>query len=452
MIKNYFKVALRNLWRNKAYSGINILGLALGLAVFILIMLWVQYEMSYNDFHKGRERIAAVMTNLKFESGEVQTFPAVPSVLAETIQKDLPGVEYAATTSWGDNRQFTVGDKKFVEYGLYVSPEFLKIFNFPLMEGNKENALKEPNTILITEKLAEKYFGNEDPIGKTIIIEQTTPYKVEGILKNVSDHTTLTFDFLMPVKDYINWATGGKENWEINNMRAYLKLKPGIDRKQFDKSFTNILAKYTDKQPKATNMLWYLPDWYLRFDFKDGKYAGGGRITYVKLFIVIALFILLLACINFMNLSTARATQRAKEVGSEKGHRCRQVFFNKAISWRVSFTFCIRWYYCCCIGSSSPSSIQYCFQQTYQYRLYRSEKHTGICFNNNHYRVNGGQLPRICAVIIQANQSIKECIDPNFIGLGMDQEGISGYTIHCFSGADYRYYHYFTASKLYPEP
>ena len=318
MFRNFFKITIRNLRKNKTFSLINISGLAMGLAVFILIMLWVKNEKSYDGFHKDKDRIAAIMTNQSFGSKEVATFPAVPSQLAGVMNKDLPGVEYAATSSWGDTRQFTVNDKNFVEYGLHVSPEFLKLFSFPLLSGNADKVLREPNTILITEELAKKYFGNEDPIGKTITIERNTPYKVEGVLKDVPVNATLSFDFLMPVKDYINWAMGGVENWENSNMRAYVKLKEGINREQFDASLKKFLNKYTDKQANSELFLWSLNDWYLRFDFKNGKYAGGGRITYVKLFIIIAIFILLLASINFMNLSTARATQRAKEVGVRK--------------------------------------------------------------------------------------------------------------------------------------
>ncbi len=318
MFRNFFKITIRNLRKNKIFSVINISGLALGLAVFLLIMLWVRNEKSYNGFHKDKDRIAAVMTNQSYGSKEVATFPAVPSLLAGVMNKDLPGVEYAAVSSWGDTRQFTVNDKNFVEYGLHVSPEFLKIFSFPLLIGNAEKVLKEPNTILITEKLVKKYFGNENPIGKIITIERNKPYKVEGVLKDVAANATLTFDFLIPVKDYINWAMGGVETWESSNMRTYVKLKEGVNRDQFNNSLKKFMNRYTDKQANSELFLWNLNDWYLRFDFKNGTYAGGGRITYVKLFIIIAIFILLLACINFMNLSTARATQRAKEVGVRK--------------------------------------------------------------------------------------------------------------------------------------
>lgn len=318
MFKNHLKIAFRNLGRSKVFAGINILGLALGLAVFILIMLWVLHETSYDGFHKDKERIAAIMTNQSLDNGEKASFPAVPSKLAAALQNDLPEVEWAATCSWGDERQFSYGEKKFKEYGLYVSPEFLKVFTFPLLKGDPDKVLREPHTLVLTESLAKKYFGDEDPMGKTILVEQGTAYKVVGLLKDIPGQATLTFDFLAPVSDYIEFTMGGNESWDMYNMRAYLKLKPGVDRGRFDRHFAGVLSKYTDTKQKYSLMLWNLEDWYLRNDFKNGKYGGGGRITYVRLFIAIAFFILLLACINFMNLSTARAAHRSKEVGVRK--------------------------------------------------------------------------------------------------------------------------------------
>lgn len=318
MFSKYFKVAFRNLLRNKSFSITNITGLALGLAVFILIMLWVKNETGYNDFHQDSDRIAALMSAKKFKTGEVQSFPAVPPPLATAIQKDLPGVEYASNVSWGDVRQFTLGEKNFSEEGLYVQPEFLKIFSFPLLYGDATTVLTEPRTVLLTQKLATKLFGTENPVGKTITIEQRMAYKVAGVLKDVPANSTMRFDFLMPMKDYVSDYMDGQERWQNANIRAYVKLKPGIDRSKFEKEFAGILPRYTSEQEGVSMFLFNLKDWYLRNDFKDGKYAGGGRITYVKLFTIIAFIILLLACINFMNLSTARATQRAKEVGVRK--------------------------------------------------------------------------------------------------------------------------------------
>lgn len=318
MIKNYFKTTFRNILRNKVFAGINLLGLALGLAVFILIMLWVKNETGYNGFQQDKERIAAVMVNKYFENGETQTFPAVPPPLAAALQKQLPEVECATNVSWGDNRQFTYQGKNFIERGLYVGPQFLQVFSFPLVSGNVKEVLTEPHTVLISETLAKKYFGTENPIGKLITIEQSQPYTVQGILKDIPANSTMRFDFLMPIKDYIDAAMNGEEKWENNNIKAYVKLKPGINRQKLDARMEKILATFTDQQPNTSTFLWNMTDWYLRYDFKEGKYAGGGRIVYVKLFTIIAFFILLLACINFMNLSTARAAQRAKEVGVRK--------------------------------------------------------------------------------------------------------------------------------------
>ncbi|MGL6268768.1 MAG: ABC transporter permease, partial [Chitinophagaceae bacterium] len=240
------------------------------------------------------------------------------SLLAPTLAKDLPGIEYAARTSWGDVRLLSTAEKKFTEYGLYVDHDFLNIFTFPLLSGNKHEVLKKPHTILLSETVAKKYFGDENPIGKEILVERTTPYIIEGIFKDLPSNATLTFDFLMPVKDYFDQAMGGKENWTSNNMRTYVKLKEGVNKTSMNASILKFMDKYTDQQANTTLFLWELKDWYLRFDFKNGQYAGGGRIKFVKLFSIIAFFILLLACINFMNLSTAGATRRAKEVGVRK--------------------------------------------------------------------------------------------------------------------------------------
>ncbi len=313
-----FKIAFRSVMKNRWFSLINVAGLALGLAVFMTILLWVKYEWSYNDFHRDGDRIASVMTNLKLEGGEISTFPAVPPLLAKALSKDLPGIEYACTSSWGDQRQVSYGDLHFMEYGLYVSPEFLKIFSFPLIKGDQDKVLTEPNTILITEKLAEKYFKDQDPVGQTLVIDQATTYTVTGVLKDVPRNATLSFDFLMPVQDYIRTVMGGNETWETNNMRAYVKLHEGADREAVARSIRKFQDGYTDKQPNSELALFYLEDWYLRMDFKNGKYAGGGRIADVRLFTLIALVILLLACINFMNLSTAKSTRRAREVGVRK--------------------------------------------------------------------------------------------------------------------------------------
>ncbi len=318
MFRNYLVTAWRNLLRSKVFAFINISGLALGLGVFALIMLWVRYEKSYNSFHAAKDRIAMLMVNKTSADNEVASFPACPTLLAGTLKKELPAIEYTSRSSWGDVVLFSHGEKSMSEKGLYVDPEFLKIFSFPLVKGNADVVLHEPNTMLISESVAKKYFGTEDPVGKTITVEQKQQYKIEGVVKDVPDNSTIKFDFLMPMNDYIKATMGGAENWSSNNVRTYVKLRDGVNEANLNAALKNFMQRHTDEQANTNMFLWKLDDWYLRNDFKNGVYAGGGRITYVRLFVVIAVFILLLACINFMNLSTAKATQRAKEVGVRK--------------------------------------------------------------------------------------------------------------------------------------
>lgn len=335
MYSKLIKPALRNFVRNKVFTLINLSGLAIGMGVCMLILFWIQYELSYNGFHRDRDRIAAVMTNQSFSGGETSTFPAVPSQLAPALIHDMPFIETAATTSWGDQRQFSVGDKNFIEYGLYVSPEFLNLFSFPLLSGDPEHQLTEPHTILISEKLAKKYFNDRDPVGQVITIEQNTPCKVTGVLKDVPPNATLSFDFLMPVRDYIQWATGGNEQWDLNNMRAYVKLKAGSDIKEAEQSIKTFIRRYIDKQPNSELMLFYLKDWYLKLDFKNGRYAGGGKITYqhqsreggsqiqseqqmgvlVNWFAFLALFI---SVLGLLGLTLFTVERKTKEIGIRK--------------------------------------------------------------------------------------------------------------------------------------
>jgi ABC-type antimicrobial peptide transport system permease subunit len=318
MLKNLYSISTRHLFKNKVFSLINLSGLTIGLALFVLIIKWVQYEYSYNDFHVDGDRIASIQTNKAFTNGELATFPAVPSALSTALMRDFPEVQYASTTSWGDQRQFSINDKEFVEYGLYVSPEFLKVFSFPLIRGDADQALGEPNTIIISEKLARKYFGEEDPMGRSVLIERDKSYKITGVTKDIPANATLTFDFLMPVQDYFRDYDWVKESWDNSNVRAYVKLHPNVDRLALESKLRTYLHNKSEQQLNSDLILWDLKDWYLRLDFKNGQYAGGGRIVYVRLFLIIAFFVLFLACINFMNLSTAQATQRAKEVGVRK--------------------------------------------------------------------------------------------------------------------------------------
>ena len=314
MFRNYIKIALRNLFKERIRSGINLLGLAIGLACTILIALWIQRELSVNQFHEHKAELYRVLTNQTY-GDDIFTFSSTPGPLAEKLKTDFPEITHASRVTWGNRMLFTYNNQSFYEMGRYVEPDFLKIFTFPLTQGNAETALVNPDNILITQELADKYFVGENPVGKTIELNNEKAYTISGILQNVPENSFLAFDFLLPFENYVKqneWLTG----WHNNGVQTYFRTQPGTADEAIGQKIKNVLV---DQGVEHIQLLAHpLKDWYLRWDFKDGKYTGGGRIQTVRMFGVIALFILLIACINFMNLSTAKSATRAMEVGVRK--------------------------------------------------------------------------------------------------------------------------------------
>jgi putative ABC transport system permease protein len=317
MLSNYFKIAWRNITRHRAFSFINIIGLAVGLATSLLIFHWVKDELAVNRFHANFDQLYNVLENQN-NGREVATFPSIPMPAALYIKENIPEVSYATRVSWGDELLFEVGGKKTKERGLYVDPDFLAMFSFPMLKGDSKTALTEPNTVLISEKIAHKYFGNENPLQKIIRVSQDRAYRVVGILQNVPASSTLKFDWLMPMTDYIRASQINPDSWGNHNIKSAILLKPEADAASVNAKIKNLIGEHNDDSKNINLFLHPASDWYLRNDFKQGVYTGGGRIIYVRLFGFVALFVLLIACINFMNLSTARTTLRAKEVGVRK--------------------------------------------------------------------------------------------------------------------------------------
>lgn len=316
MFKHNLKVAWRSLLRNRLFSFINVTGLAVGLAASIVIMLWVRFEKSHDRFHANHDRLATVMSNEKLE-GDFYTGPATSTPLAQTLKANFPDVQDAARVTWGDMRVFHYNNLHIEENGLYADPSFLRMFSFPLVKGDKATALTQPNTVLLSETAAKKYFGTEDPIGKTLGVDEGPPCQVVGVFQEVPKNSTLRFDFLMPVADYIKQTMNGEENWDNHNIRTFIQLRPGADEAAVAAKIERVAAQNGKESGGIRLSLHPARDWYLRNNFKEGKNAGG-KITYVNIFSLVAVFVLLIACINFMNLSTAQATQRAKEVGVRK--------------------------------------------------------------------------------------------------------------------------------------
>ncbi|HLX90293.1 MAG TPA: ABC transporter permease [Puia sp.] len=314
MFKNYLKIAFRSLIRNKAFSVINITGLAIGMAGAVIILLWIQNELSYDQFHVNKDRIYEAWNRVSFD-GKVMTWNATPKVLARTVERDLPEVEQATRVNWPNRWVFSVGDREQFLEGVQVDPNFLKVFSFPLLEGNPESALNNMNSIVLTEKAAVKLFGKEEAVGKTVRILNQGNFTVSGVLKNLPNNTSLDFEYLM------QWRKANDDaEWGNNNTHTFVLLKRNASVAAVQAQMKTIKQRY-GQDPGFNNwqmFLYPISRWRLYSQFEDGKETGGGRITLVKLFGTIAVFILLIACINFMNLSTAKSEQRAKEVGIRK--------------------------------------------------------------------------------------------------------------------------------------
>ncbi len=318
MFKNYLKIAWRNVVKNKVYSTINVMGLAIGMAVTLIIALWVHKEYSYNKFLPDYENVYQVRLNHTVE-GEIRTVPSASLPLADILRKDIPEIKYVAETDWNDQHSLMVGDKKLYLRGMRTMPDFIKIFQYPLLNGNSNSILKDPYSIVLTESTAKALFGNENAINKTIKYDSKYDLKVTGILKDLPDNSSLKFTYLIPFsfrEQTTDWVKEARTQWGNNSFQIFVALQPKVSYAQVEPKIRN-LAKANSEMRTTTVMMHPLKDWELYTEFENGK-ASGGLIEYVRLFSIIGVLVLLIACINFTNLSTARSEKRAREVGVRK--------------------------------------------------------------------------------------------------------------------------------------
>lgn len=320
MIKNYFKIAFRNLWRHRVFSFINILGLTIGMTACFLIFLYVKFELSYDSFHTKGGRIYRIVADIKTPTETIKSNGpswAVPAHLG-----DFPEVETAVRVL-GDNVLFRKDNIKFNETKtLWADSAFFNVFDFKLLKGNPNTVLKDPFRIVLSESSAKKYFGNNDPVGQTILITgDARPAKVTGVMKDIPENSQIQGDVVISMSTITRKFADGIDNqWGNYGPLAYILLKPHTNYHALQKKFPAFLEKNNGKemeqmQMRPTLFLEPLKDVYLKSD--RGGFVSGS-ITNVYIFSIVALFILIIACINFINLTTARSTERAREVGVRK--------------------------------------------------------------------------------------------------------------------------------------
>lgn len=324
MITNYLKIAWRTLVRNKRFSLINIFGLTLGITCSILILLWVQDERRIDAFHKNGPDLYQVYER-NYYDGKVEAGYATQGLLADDLKRVIPEVRYAAGMEFaaapGTKNTLAVDNKiKVIKMsGFFAGADFFRMFSYPLLQGRPENALQSPNTIAISRRAAEEFFGSpEQAMGNTIRFDNTEALQVTAVFENLPSYSSQQFDFLRTWTDFVkqnDWV----HHWGDQSPSSFIQLQAGTDPAKVEAKIKDFVYRYMPKHPdsRLELALQPYPEKYLHSKLKDGK-VDGGRIEYVRLFTVIAAFILLIACINFMNLATAQSVKRAKEVGLRK--------------------------------------------------------------------------------------------------------------------------------------
>ncbi len=316
MIKNYFKTSIRNLLKNKGYSFLNIFGLAIGIACAGLIFLWVEDEVSYDAFNAKKDNLYFIRENQKYDT-YTATFGSTPGPLAPAMQAEIPGIANTCRLTDYDATLFTIGDKTMYAGGIYTELSLFSMFTFPFIEGDAKSVFKQRYSLVVTEKTAKKFFGTaQNVVGKTVRVDNTQDYIVTGVIKDIPKNSSLQFEWAAPFEIAYNQSPWQHE-WGNNSLSTYVELKPGVDVASVNKKLYNFIQQRIP-DAIARPFLWNMSQWHLYDDFENGVATGGGQIEYVRLFSIIAWIILFIACINFMNLATARSEQRAKEVGVRK--------------------------------------------------------------------------------------------------------------------------------------
>jgi len=320
MIKNYLKIALRNFQRHKGYSFINIAGFAIGMACCLLILLYVRHELSYDSYHKDVERVCRIVQDIRTQTAN-RVFVPVSPMVAPTLKSDYPQVEYAARAfTFTGSRLVRRKDTFFYEYRfMYADQELFDVLTFQFIQGNPQGALTRPNTLVVSQRMAIKYFGNVNPLGDTLEINQQE-YEITGVVKDCPENTHLKYDLIASLETLKDWQE--MSNWYSTMFYTYIKLRPDVNMKEFSLQVSRLADKYIGEQLESWGSTYHyflqpLSSIHLHSNLRYETEPPGNPV-YITIFSFVGLFILIIACLNFMNLSTARATNRAKEVGLRK--------------------------------------------------------------------------------------------------------------------------------------
>ncbi len=354
MLKNYFKTAIRSLAKNKLHSTLNITGLSVGIAVTLLIGLWIDDELSFDKYHRNYDNIAQIMQNQTF-NGIVYTQPTIPMPMGNEL-RTTHGREFSAIVMSSGTAKHIIasGNKHFVKTGNYMEANAPSLFSLKILRGS-ENGLKDPYSILLSGSVATAIFGSEDPINRIVRFDDTASLQVTGVYEDLPMNTTMQdLEFIVPWELQGKKVTNNIQNWNNNGWKTYVQLAANVDVNTVSAKIKDSKYARSDSAERKFNPVIFLQPmskWHLYSEFKNGVNVGG-RIQYLWLFGAIGLFVLLLACINFMNLATAKSEKRAKEVGIRKaiGSLRRQLiyqFFSESLLmdlWGL-FSLCCWWFF-----------------------------------------------------------------------------------------------------------
>ena len=317
MFRTALKTGIRNFWKNKSYSFLNIVGLAIGIACAGLIFLWVEDETGFDQVHVKKDRLYLVLNNWPF-SQHFSTYSSTPGLMGPAIKKEIPGVANTCRTTEGKSTQLIViGNKSVYSEGIYADSSLFSMFTIPFVQGNAATAFLQTHSMVITEKAARKFFGNEkNLVGRVVRLDNKQDYQITGVVQDLPENSSIQFEWLVPFDIFYkenNWLS----NWDSNGIMTMVELEGTAHPDAVNRQLHDLIKKRVPTTI-VSSFLFPMKDWHLRWDFQNGKPTGGGRIKYVHMFSLIAWIILFLACINFMNLATARSEKRAKEVGVRK--------------------------------------------------------------------------------------------------------------------------------------